>query len=189
METLLRLVSILRVHARVLPPLMFMAQEPQMPGEPILLVATTRDSFMGASVIQYPGFLEQAAEQVGGDFFILPSSIHEVLFVPDDGKTDYHELEVMVQSINQAEVAPADRLSDHVYHYDQTDRVFELADKTVGRKLAQEMAKRAERAGMTKDPVEKKPSVLAQLGEKKREAMEHAPKAKAPGRAVPEAAL
>ena len=32
METLLRLVSILRVQARVLPPLMFMAQEPQMPG-------------------------------------------------------------------------------------------------------------------------------------------------------------
>jgi len=32
---------------------------------------------MGASVIQYPGFMEQAAEQVGGDFFVLPSSIHE----------------------------------------------------------------------------------------------------------------
>jgi hypothetical protein len=91
----------------------------------------------------------------------------------------------MVQSINQAEVAPADRLSDHVYHYDQTDRVFELAEKTAGRKLEQKLAKKAEQ----RDSAEKKSSVLAQLGEKKREAMEHAPKAKASGRAVPEAAL
>ena len=54
-----------------------------------------------------------------------------------------------------------------------------------GRKLAQEMAKKAE----ARDTAEKRPSILSQLGEKKKEAMEHAPKAKAPGRAVPEAAL
>ena len=60
-----------------------------------------------------------------------------------------------------------------------------LAEKTAGRKLAQEMAKKAE----ARDTAEKRPSILSQLGEKKKEAMEHAPKAKAPGRAVPEAAL
>ena len=175
----------LRSMREVMAGMMGMEPDPPMPGEPVMLVATTRDSFMGASVIQYPGFMEQAAEQVGGDFFVLPSSIHEVLIIPDDGHQDYHELEAMVQSINQAEVAPADRLSDHVYHYDQTDRVFELAEKTAGRKLEQKLAKKAEQ----RDPAEKKSSVLAQLGEKKREAMEHAPKAKASGRAVPEAAL
>ena len=132
--------------------MMGMEPDPPMPGEPVMLVATTRDSFMGASVIQYPGFMEQAAEQVGGDFFVLPSSIHEVLIIPDDGHQDYHELEAMVQSINQAEVAPADRLSDHVYHYDQTDRVFELAEKTAGRKLEQKLEKKAEQ----RDPAEKR---------------------------------
>ncbi len=175
----------LRSMREVMAGMMGMEPDPPMPGEPVMLVATTRDSFMGASVIRYPGFMEQAAEQVGGDFFILPSSIHEVLFIPDDGKTDYHELEAMVQSINQAEVAPADRLSDHVYHYDQADRVFELADKTAARKLEQKLSRTEDQ----RDSAEKKTSVLAQLGEKKREAMEHAPKAKAPGRAVPEAAL
>ena len=91
----------------------------------------------------------------------------------------------MVQTINETQVAPADRLSDNVYHYDKNDRVFELAEKTAGRKLTQEMAKKAE----TRDTAEKRPSILSQLGEKKKEAMEHAPKAKAPGRAVTEAAL
>lgn len=35
----------------------------------------------------------------------------------------------MVQTINENEVAPEERLSDHVYHYDVKDRVFERADK------------------------------------------------------------
>lgn len=176
----------LRSMAEVMAGLTGIEAPDPVPGKPMLLVATTKDAFMGASVIQYPGFMEQAAEQIGGDFFVLPSSIHEVLFVPDDGNADYHELEAMVQSINETQVAPAERLSDRVYHYDSQDRVFELADKTAGRKLAQEMAKKAEKAQV---PEETKSSVLAQLGEKKKEAKEHAPKAKAAGRAVPEAAL
>ena len=176
------LIAITNLPSRAM---MGMEPEPPMPGEPVMLVATTQEVFMGAAVIQYPGFMEQAAEQIGGDFFVLPSSIHEVLLIPDDGKADFHELAAMVQSINETQVAPADRLSDNVYHYDKTDRVFELADKTADRKREQKLAKKAEQKGS----VEKKSSVLAQLGEKKKEAMEHAPKAKAPGRAVPEAAL
>ena len=156
-----------------------------LPGEPVMMVATTEDSRMGASVIQYPGFLEQAAEVMGGDFFILPSSIHEVLLVPDDGKADFRDLETMVQTINESQVAPAERLSDHVYHYDQADRVFELASKTASRKRTKEMAEK----GGNREPGEKKTSVLAQLGEKKKEVRERAPKAKMPGRNVPEAEL
>lgn len=175
----------LRSMQEVMASMMGVDPEPPMPGEPVMLVATTQEAFMGAAVIQYPGFMEQAAEQIGGDFFVLPSSIHEVLLIPDDGKADFHELAAMVQSINETQVAPADRLSDNVYHYDKTDRVFELADKTADRKREQKLAKKAEH----REPAEKKSSVLAQLGEKKKEAMEHAPKAKAPGRAVPEAAL
>jgi len=81
----------LRSMREVMAGMMGMEPDPPMPGEPVMLVATTRDSFMGASVIQYPGFMEQAAEQVGGDFFVLPSSIHEVLIIPDDGHQDYHD--------------------------------------------------------------------------------------------------
>lgn len=46
-----------------------------------------------------------------------------------DGAFDYQVLEDMVQTINENEVAPEERLSDHVYHYDVKDRVFERADK------------------------------------------------------------
>ena len=137
--------AFLRPIYEVLAAMMGKDPEEISPDEPMMLVATTQDAFMGASVIQYPGFLEQAAERIGKDFFILPSSIHEVLLVPDDGILDFHELAEMVQSINEAQVAPAERLSDNVYHYDKMDRVFELADKTASRKLAQEMKKKHRR--------------------------------------------
>ncbi len=96
---------------------------------PPLLVATNPSMTFGASVVAYPGFMEKAAEQFQGNFFILPSSVHEVLLLKDDGKADYRDLEAMVYQINRTEVEPQERLSDHVYHYDSREKVFELAEK------------------------------------------------------------
>lgn len=101
---------------------------PPMDG-PQMYVASVENSLNGAGVIAYPDFMNQVAEQVGGDFFVLPSSVHEVLVVPDDGSIDRHDLESMVREVNASEVLPKDQLSDNVYHYDSQDQVFELAGK------------------------------------------------------------
>lgn len=93
----------------------------------LLWVASVEGGMNGASVIQYPGFLDQAAETLGGEFFVLPSSIHEVLLYKDDGSIGRKDLEEMVHSVNETEVAPRYRLSDSVYHYDSTERIFENA--------------------------------------------------------------
>ena len=97
------------------------------PAAPVLYVATTTEQVRGAGVIAYPGLLEATAEKLGGDFFILPSSVHEVLFLPHKGNEDFKNLENMVREINNTQVAPQDRLSDQVYHYDSKEKVFELA--------------------------------------------------------------
>lgn len=52
----------------------------------MLYVASVEGMRHGAGVLAYPGFLNDAAEKLGGDFFILPSSIHEVLLMRDEGK-------------------------------------------------------------------------------------------------------
>ena len=110
-----------------------------IPDEPSpMWVASIEGGQNGASAIQYPGFMEQAAETLGGDFFVLPSSVHEVLFIPDDGSMDISTLEEMVQSINQTEVAPADRLSDSVFHYDSEAHIFENARTFEAREAMQE---------------------------------------------------
>ena len=101
---------------------------PVMPEDP-LFVASVPDKTQGAGVIAYQDFMDQAAERVGGDFFILPSSIHEVLIVKDDGNVDINNLEGMVKEVNETQVAPEDVLTDSVYHYDSKEKLFELAGK------------------------------------------------------------
>ena len=90
-------------------------------------VATVEGGVNGAAAVQIPEFMDQAAEKLGGNFFVLPSSIHECLFIKDDGEFQRPQLEEMVQSVNATEVSAADFLSDSVYHYDSEARVFEKA--------------------------------------------------------------
>ena len=44
----------------------------------------------------------------------------------------------MVTEINATQVAPEDRLTDEVYHYDTRDHVFEKAESFTERKRAKE---------------------------------------------------
>ena len=97
--------------------------------EETMYVATVPDKNSGAGVIAYQDFMDQAAERVGGDFFVLPSSINEILLVPDNGDMTADALRDMVKDVNAKEVSPEERLSDNVYHYDSKDHVFELAEK------------------------------------------------------------
>lgn len=85
-----------------------------------LYVVTTRDAHFGAGVIAAGrAALQRMGEALHTDeFFILPSSVHELLIVRDDGAFTFDGLLSMVTEINATQVAPADRLTDNVYHYD-----------------------------------------------------------------------
>lgn len=100
-----------------------------MEREDPMFIITNQQTLDGASAIFYPEVMDQIGEGFQGNFFILPSSIHETIVVPDNGEFDYRVLEDMVQTINANEVSPEEQLSDHVYHYDVKDKVFERADK------------------------------------------------------------
>jgi hypothetical protein len=85
--------------------------------------------------------------------------VHEVLILPDDGNQDLESLQFMVREINWTEVAPEDRLSDYVYHYDAQDHVLERAETFVERMAQKEQE--AEKAvlqepGKTAEPREAK---------------------------------
>lgn len=97
------------------------------PEEDGMWVASIAGGMNGAGVIAYPDFMDRAAEKLGGDFFLLPSSVHEVLLIPDHGQMTAQELSEMVASVNASDVQPSDRLSDVAYHYDADERTFETA--------------------------------------------------------------
>ncbi len=132
----------------------------EMPEE-MMYVASVPDKQAGAGVLAYQDFMDQAAEKIGGDFFILPSSIHELLLVPDDGSKSADELRSMVQEVNATQVSPEEKLTDNVYHYDSKDHVFELAEKFEARQQEKESA--------LDDISEEKGSVLKDLSDKKKE--------------------
>ncbi len=103
-----------------------------------MFVASVPDKIHGAGVLAYQDFMDQASERVGGDFFILPSSIHELLIVPDDGHVKLEDLKGMVKEVNETQVDPKDRLTDSVYHYDSQAKVFEIGEKFEERKASRE---------------------------------------------------
>ena len=82
-----------------------------------MYVATNVFKMNGACILLYDGVLKKFAEKIGGDFYILPSSVHEVIFVPANGDMDARYLIQMVKEVNATEVAPDEVLSDNVYIY------------------------------------------------------------------------
>lgn len=72
--------------------------------------------------ILYEGVPERAAEQFNSGFYILPSSVHEVILLPSDRKKMFNteSLKGMVAEINRSgEVSDDEVLSDEVYYYDR----------------------------------------------------------------------
>lgn len=89
-----------------------------------MYVASNYDRLNGASVLMYPKLLRDFSERIGSDFFILPSSVHELIFLPDTDGVDIEYMKTMVRDINGSEVAENEVLSDNVYYYSRAyDRV------------------------------------------------------------------
>ena len=61
-----------------------------------------------------------------------------MLIVPDNGEMGLKDLEAMVKEVNATQVAPADKLTDSVYHYDSKEKIFELGEKFVQRQAEKE---------------------------------------------------
>nr|WP_294466626.1 DUF5688 family protein [uncultured Sellimonas sp.] len=83
----------------------------------LMYVLTNVQRSHGAAAILYPGLLELIGEEWKENFYILPSSIHEVLLVPESKSPGICELRDAVYSINRSEVAEEEFLSDTVYYY------------------------------------------------------------------------
>jgi len=98
----------------------------------IFTVVSNEKNASGAAVLFYPGVAELISRRVGGDYIILPSSIHEVLVLPDDGNYEYSIVMNMVSEVNET-VDPRERLSGYIYHYDSEAKVIERIDTYVKR--------------------------------------------------------
>ncbi len=90
-----------------------------------MYVLGNQKKLFGAAVILYDGVLEKLAETLGSSFFLLPSSIHETIAVPDNGMQKAEDLWKMVCEINATQVEPEDVLTDSVYYFSRKKRKLE----------------------------------------------------------------
>lgn len=92
-----------------------------------MFVATNTAKLNGAIVMLYDNLMKKFSERIGGSFYILPSSVHETLFIPCSEDMDIEYLREMVRSVNVTEVSDEEYLSDNVYRYDAETDSFEIA--------------------------------------------------------------
>lgn len=97
-----------------------------------LYVLTNSKGIGGASCILYPELFEQIYRYLNSDFFLIPSSIHEVLIMPDQAKIQRDQLNDMIKEINLTEVPMEDVLSDTAYHSTEWKKVLTALLKQTG---------------------------------------------------------
>lgn len=79
-------------------------------------VITNRDRLFGATGLLYEELLAEAAASFGGDFYILPASVHELMLVPD-GTLTVAELTEILREGNERIASAEEFLSDNIYRY------------------------------------------------------------------------
>lgn len=91
-----------------------------------MYILSNRKGINGASCLLYPNVLQDFSDYVGSDFYILPSSIHELILVTSPDLKDSQEYAAMVRDINETQVAAEEVLSDRVYFYSRTEGLLLL---------------------------------------------------------------
>ena len=81
------------------------------------MVLTSPSGMYGSIELFMPGVQEEIAKTVGGSYYVLPSSVHEVLIMPETDRFSKQELAEMVQEVNRMQVAPEDQLGNKVLRY------------------------------------------------------------------------
>lgn len=88
-------------------------------GEEIMYVLSNQEKYFGAAALLYPHLLSHISQIFRKNFYVLPSSVHECILVPDQGQYSKIELTRMVREVNQTQVEEDEILSDQVYYYDR----------------------------------------------------------------------
>jgi hypothetical protein len=86
-----------------------------------MYVLTNNNRIDGAACIIYPDLLKDLAFSIGKGFYVIPSSIHEVIIVPTDDTYEADEIRNMIREINDTQVKVEEILSYSLYYFDKAE--------------------------------------------------------------------
>lgn len=103
-------------------------------GEYPMYVVSNEQGYFGASVMMYAGFLKVVSDVMKDDLIILPSSVHEIIFIKfeDAGYNFVGDLREMVENVNKEVVDREEFLSNNVYFFDRHRNKLMIYDGTQG---------------------------------------------------------
>ncbi len=93
-------------------------EEAQLP----MHVLTNKNRYYGAACIAYPNVLEEVGEMLQDDYYVIPSSVHEILFISAKDCIESEKLNQMIEDVNWYHVKDEDWLSNHTYLYLREER-------------------------------------------------------------------
>lgn len=91
-------------------------------------VVSNENRRRGAAGIFDTELIQQQAEELGCDFYILPSSLHEIILMREDMAPEMETLREMVKEINSTQVLVEDYLSDSIYYYDRNTKEVTIVE-------------------------------------------------------------
>ena len=90
-----------------------------------IYVMTNHEKFLGAVQLSFPGMITQISQKLGGDYFMIPSSVHEWIFLAAEDMSFAGVLWKIVQDVNRKEVQEEEFLSGNLYYYsEKLQKVF-----------------------------------------------------------------
>ena len=100
--------------------------------DPLMYVVSNTSRQFGAYFITDREALVEVASEINEDrFFILPSSIHEMIVIPESQVQDIDALISMVKEVNATQVAPDEVLANNVYSFDAKTEELRTMDGTI----------------------------------------------------------
>ncbi|MCI8797295.1 MAG: hypothetical protein HFG89_10640 [Dorea sp.] len=94
--------------------------------EDVMYVLSNRLRSYGAAVILYEDRLEEIGEYLGENYYVLPSSVHEMIIIAESAAPGQEELSDLVTEINTTQVDAEEVLSNHAYYYDRKKRKLQM---------------------------------------------------------------
>lgn len=89
-----------------------------------MYVATNKRMQNGAAVLTMRDKLKEFGKVIGEDYYIIPSSIHELILVGRDGTESVGDIDGMIREVNSTQLGADEVLSDHAYLYRVNDDVL-----------------------------------------------------------------
>ena len=84
-----------------------------------MFVLSNETKYYGAACILYKDLIKDFADSQKADIYILPSSVHETILLPDRGAEDPEKLAEMVYDVNNTQLSPEEVLSDNIYYFER----------------------------------------------------------------------